>query len=507
MALTIIPCALSVVYGFVNVYGGWTWLLSGHDAAFYGLQPYGRNLGGGGICFVLTVLLGWAFVRKQGLVWTDRRQLFKTAGWIYVFATALRFLFCLIFGSGMANSGDPLWAWERACGVQLSDNRHILFPAWMNYALMMKVFVVVVGPHFWLYQLAETLFSGLTSVFVFLLSREFALCPKTAVLAGALSIFCLNDIVYQTALATSEHLAVPLLTAGIYFCVRMFKSSSPKSAMRMMILSGILLGIGDAVKPFMPIVAPAVVLSAILPAFANGGAKGCRRISYLLIAMCLVGVASVSSRGVLAVTENVFSCELDRADSVPHFLSVGLDPDGEGQIHLGRSARDYQNERMAGLSREVASSRMWSRLKDDWQGRYAEIPSFLLKKTIWTWQEHDRGYWYYHWNRSRGKPLPSVLSICAEKICRYGESASLFYYIFVMLFACLAIARIVRESKNGVMVGQLLLALVIFGYFCLMLVSEAQGRYKCLVMPFVFVFAAMGMGSLIRRSPRRVQYA
>lgn len=506
MALAIIPCALGVVYGLVNACGGWTWLLPGHDAAFYALQPCGRNLVGGGIGFVAIVLMVWAFVRKRGMAWTDRRQFLKTVVWIYVLAAALRFSFCLFFGRGMANSWDPLWAWERACGVQLSDNRHILFPAWMNYALAMKAFVSIIGRHFWLYQLAETLFSGLTSVFIFLLAREFTPCSKTAVLAGALSIFCLNDIVYQTAGASSEHLAVPLLTAGVYFCVRMLKASAPRSAMGWMLLSGLLLGIGDAVKPFMPIVAPAVVLTAVLSVLTNGVSEGHRRFGRLLTALCLVGVASFSSQGVLVVTERVFSCKLDRADSVPHFLAVGLDPDGEGQIHLGRSACVYQNERLAGLPREVAASRVWSRLKESWQGRYAEIPSFLFKKTIWAWQEHDRGYHYYHWNRSHGKPLPPLLSACAEKICCYGESASLFFYMFTMLFAGFALGCLLRETRNGIAAGPLLLALVILGYFGLMLISESQGRYKCLVMPFVFIFAAMGLGLFIRRLLRKEHY-
>ena len=55
-------------------------------------------------------------------------------------------------------------------------------------------------------------------------------------------------------------------------------------------------------------------------------------------------------------------------------------------------------------------------------------------------------------------------------------------------------------SRKNIEFNKEFLLLIIFGFFCLILLSEAQSRYKCLIMPFICVISSMGMEGIERKS-------
>ena len=485
--LALCPFAMGAVYALVNMSGGWARFIDGHDYAFYGMSQFAFE----GLAYAAVLPIAWLVSVRFSAGTCSRRCLVRNLVVVFAASVALRLAFFLFRGNGTDVSGDALWAWERARGMPVSDNRHVLFPAWMNYALFMKAFVSVFGERLDLFQLMAVPWGGLGSAAVLLLTRELTRSERVSVFAGLLHALSPNAIVYLSASTTPEHVAAPLFCLSTWLFVKCLAVDCGwRRTSACAVLSGLMLGAGDAIKPFFPVFVMAAATAAVFAMFAGPAGGRRARCAKLLCALALL--AAVRGAVCCCVThasERSFGHVLSRADPVPHFLCVGLDRRGEGMIHLGAHSRDYIHARLGGMSTEDATRYVRGMLADDWRGHLGEIPSFLAKKTIWAWQDDGCGFYFLDRNLHRPVRSPSTEKWIA-RICRYGASFSLVYYFLLMscagVFAFRAAARPVREIPAGI----LMTGLVVMAFFGLMLVSESQGRYKCLVMPQITAFAA-----------------
>ena len=489
--LALFPFGMGAVYALINMTGGWIRFSSHRGYAFYGVLPGGFDfwigLSGAGVIFALA----WILSHRIRSEYKSRRDIITDLVWIFLTGFVLRLAFCLIFAHGIGNSGDSLWCWQRVCGFPVSDNRHILFPAWMNFALYMKGFVSLFGNHYGLFQLVQTVWGGLGTVAVFLLGYELTRSRTISVCAGLLYAFSPSAIVYLSAWASPEHQSVPLFCLSSWLFLRcVIREMSFKRLLAHFIAAGVCLGVGDAIKPFSPVFLPAAVIFVLFVIFRAGENRSRATLNASAALAGLIAVRCVVCSFITTASEHVFDCELDRADSVPHFLSVGLDRHGEGMIHLARYGSTYRKARMAGETREAAAEKMSVAIKNDWRGHWLEAPRFLFKKTVWAWQDDVPSFLYWKRNLHRGYSVPEYLKKAEPLICRYGASSALVYYFILMVLSCVFAVRNAFLKSQILRMSILLPGLLIMGFAALMLISESQGRYKCLVMPYITVFAA-----------------
>ena len=89
-----------------------------------------------------------------------------------------------------------------------------------------------------------------------------------------------------------------------------------------------------------------------------------------------------------------------------------------------------------------------------------------------------------------------------RRLDEYGSSIALVQYLFVMAAAFLSAFRMSTgcvRSRNGAF----LCGLLVFGFFCMMIISESTMRYKYVIMPYVFVFAAEFVANRKRNDEER----
>lgn len=506
--LALCPFAMGVVYVIVNVTGGWAFLNEVRTYEFYGIMHYGFSLlsGVGGtiaIC-ALAWFVSWRCVGES----SSRRILLLDLFWIFLLSFGLRACFFLVFGREVGNTMDPLWAWNRACGVPVSNGSHLFSPAWMNYALYMKGFVFVFGSRFGLFQLIGTIWGGIGGVAVVLMAREISRSRNVALFAGILYALSPNGIVYMSAGATPEHVAAPLfcLAAWLFARALVRYEMTTGRLLACSAVSGFILGAGDAIKPFFPIFLPAaLILSGCLIVSVDASCR-LKRTFRIGVAVALLSIVRcLVSEAVTFASERTFGCDLDRSDSFSHFLCVGLDRCGEGMIARSRHAWSYVARRIAGDSRKEAFLSAIGPIIGEWNGHLEEIPVFGVKKTIWAWQDDVQGFSYYRWNFLHGNAVSPVTVKSMAWLCRHGASVALVYYGMLMLLACLFAVKSALIQSTFERHRRMFPGLLIFGFFCLLLLSESQGRYKCIVMPEVTVFAACAFSAC--RAPMKEEHA
>lgn len=188
----------------------------------------------------------------------------------------------------------------------------------------------------------------------------------------------------------------------------------------------------------------------------------------------------------IMTTQSVFGIKAVMADAAPHSISMGLEMGGEGQVFRSMTGVKYFKMRSAGVSRTNAAATVGREVLEGWYGHWDEIPSFFLKKSIWAWQDDCCAFYYFRYNRLRGG------GVAKEKIdllCEYGSHISLVMYFVVMLLAFgFAFSAALGRKSYGF--GHLFCALVLVGFFMLLAISESAMRYKVVIMPYVFIYAA-----------------
>ena len=252
--LALFPFGMDAVYALINMTGGWSRFRSDRGYASYGVLPGGFGFWIGLLIAGVIFALAWIFSCRMRPEYRLRREVLRDVLRIFLTALILRLGFCLIFAHGVGNSWDPLWCWERVCGFQPSNNRHVLFPVWINFALYMKGFVLLFGNHYGLFQLMQTVWGVVGAVAVFLLSYELTQSRKISVFAGSLYAFSPSAMVYLSAGAFPEHQSAQLFCLAAWLFLRcIICEMSFKRLLAYSIAAGVCLGVADAIKPFFPV--------------------------------------------------------------------------------------------------------------------------------------------------------------------------------------------------------------------------------------------------------------
>lgn len=67
------------------------------------------------------------------------------------------------------------------------------------------------------------------------------------------------------------------------------------------------------------------------------------------------------------------------------------------------------------------------------------------------------------------------------------------FWIVICLCVCVEAIYLFMRSNSHIMC----ICLILFGFACLMMISEVQGRYKCVMYPIISVLAADGIMQLV----------
>jgi len=186
--------------------------------------------------------------------------------------------------------------------------------------------------------------------------------------------------------------------------------------------------------------------------------------------------------------------------STPHFLLVGLNTQGEGQISKGNMSREYYKYYLDnGQDFQGAKQHAYSLLKKDWHENKQDVPKLFIKKAVWAWQDDVIPATYMeNCIAETGKLThPGLYSW----LIKTAPEASQAYYFMLMLLSFGGIVNYIRKKKVNYDIE--FIELVIFGYFCLLMLSEAQSRYKCLIMPYVCILSAMGIITIMNTIAER----
>lgn len=492
-----IPFMMSFFLSAIYIFGGWEKVIEGHSTDYYFLRKVNITA-----CLILMILL-WIIVllvithvikKLSEKIMIEWKRVLFIAVFVGFIALFIRYIFLLTYQEELVPFSDFNAAWERARGNidGGSINYYSLFPAYLNWSVLENLIIHVFGEKY-IYVLYFNAFcSGATASLIYLVSKEIGLDHWCCILAGLLYSLYPSNVIY-TAIGTPEFLAICFNTLGILFLLKTVNSLKMSSRVLFSLSGGILLGIGGSYKTYSLVMIIAFVMVLVAHYCLVEQEKGRKKVCLLLlIFMVTVTSYRVTTKTIIDKSSDYFGIELDSKTAIPHFLLVGLNTEAEGQIHLGTLSRKYNQYYLAnGMNYEEAKDYAYGLLKEDWKNNKKNIIPNLGKKMIWAWQDDCIPVSYFL-NNVGVSPKTTIENLIYESINNYGSGFTEIIYSLVLLFAIIGAFSLARKKEINFEFE--LLALVIFGYFCMILLAEGQSRYKCLVMGYICIVSSVGIG-------------
>lgn len=491
------PLTIAVIFSLVYMFGGWGNIIENHTLDFYFLQKVEFSF-----ISIITLLLWiaiicactYAILKISGRIENKRLSCFFIFTSIFVIAFGIRFFLLIYFSERVFPFSDFRNVLELAKG-NLEEgyfNYYCLFPSYLNFSIYERTVLNTFGNEYVNILYINAVYSGLTASLVFLICREINDNKWIGILAGIIYAMYPSNIVFITT-GTPDFLSVFFNSLGLYMFIRAYRTKNIKFSILFYLIGGVSLGIGSSFKTFSLVILIAFAI-VMIARFVIIEKKSKFLISLSAIMLIVFFAYKAPVELIMRNTEEIYGVKLSSETAVPHYLLIGLNTESEGQIHLGTLSRSYYSKYLSnGMDYKAAKSYANDLLIENLKNNKDNILPDLLKKMIWAWQDDS---------------IPvSCFTTSLDSTYKYSQHYELFMfvlddywslvhfaYFLIMFFALIGCIAFARNKKINLKYE--FVALVIFGYFCMILISEAQSRYKCLVMPYIVIVSALGINKI-----------
>ena len=444
---------------------------------------------------------------------------YKDIVFIFLIALCVRLAFLLFYGQFVYPISDFEMVHMAAMGFGRPQN-YELWSHWAIYSIILQVLYILTVPHYITAQVLNAIVTSGTAVIIYLLAYNMSDKRNIALAAAAIFALYPTNIVYNTIL-TNEHLAV--LFTCIFLLLLTIKKKSWIQLYIFSAIAGIFAAFEDSLKGIILIAVIAYVITLILAIMrsrkylpireseekktsAETSSEIPRRSSLKLLSMIAISIAVLISTFLLSsfaigrTAERILDIEfVDTSKLMANVLYIGLQPSGEGQVHLGDNPRMFlvlleENNRDFELARDKTYDFLLEQIREN-PGQFARL---FPQKFRWAWQDDTVPAYFLWLTTSRQAPSAAInaehisprLLYISEQIL---PTVSQIFYMSLVAFTIIGLLFAFLELKERFNFGLLLISLHCFGFFLLLLISEAQSRYKVMIIPLLCILAAYGV--------------
>lgn len=438
------------------------------------------------IIIPFTVLL--IFIIKNYLIKNISFELFRK---LIVIIICLKITFVLFYYSSWKPFSDFEVSFNIAKRINDYKNQLVYrsyFPEWCNYITFERL-LCQIGLNYWLFfVMIENIFSIIIAFFIMKYSLILTDSVKVSYLSCILYLYYPTTFFYSFIFKPDTISLMLALLASIIFAysIKYFNNELSLSLIIKIVFAIILIVIGNRFKPIATIFAIAFFIVYFINCIKNYNFK--KFLFLLILVLMFIVTNNFTNRQFRDFSEKTLETNIDK-DAAWHYLCVGLNLEGEGQIHIGNKSRFYTQTR-AGHSYKTTIIMTKKMLLDNYTT--SNIQTIFLnfaKKTIWFLQDDVMPILYFNTGNSINVYRFNNIQHAVYSITKnFDLNFAWVIYLFILV---LSIKGLKSIHHNNLL--YLYNNLCIFGFFLMLMISEAQSRYKSNIMPFVILLASNGM--------------
>lgn len=367
----------------------------------------------------------------------------------------------------------------------------VKYPYLGAYAVSLKLFFNLFPMTLFSAQVMNALVASLTAIVLYLATEEMIANSKTALISG-LMYAVYPGLVTYSSITSCEHFSQLFFTLGLYFLARARNISCSNKIKNLFytILSGVSLGLMCLYKELYIIVVPALLVAGlcydILPVIIrkikthekkSGLCQAILKTIFLAITILCVYKASVA-----AVQYEICGTTYNRNTPISVVIYQGLAIESGGEWNA--SVKEYCSQVMEKSSTASEVNRaLFDKLSSEYQGDIGKLCNVILRKIRIDFC--DEGvYWYWTFSDS-GKNLLQKTWV-GELLFSLFPSAFFMFMCGIMAIGLLLQAF--RHKVGGF--SEFFVTGVVFLFVLMLMLIEAQGRYKSNIMPYICILYA-----------------
>lgn len=343
-----------------------------------------------------------------------------------------------------------------------------------------------------------------------------------AFVASCLYAFYPSSIIY-TLTPSPEHMGIAcFMTMAVLLAKCASERTSAKRLLLLATAAGVVAGLGNSVKPIFALYAIATAICLVVATLQTKTGNRHRTAPAIAAFLVVITMEACTFNIALRCSERMFNSSFRDTDPTPHCLCVGLNRQGEGQIHIGGLSRTWHKLIAEGKTTDIATRMTYDAVAKDWLDHPDDVLPFFAKKFVWTWQDDNRpfGMAMLQLGKKLGAKVldkgdqaimseaivkrelgtegngvntavgdkPSTRAWILDTAWQSLETAGFVIYFVIMILTTVGVIWYGRRSKGNI--AHAWVCLFVLGFWGLMVLSEASSRYKCLIMPYVFILMA-----------------
>ena len=401
---------------------------------------------------------------------------------VILFAVALRMAMALILSTDLTSDvlDTHLYALDILSGnIPVTLGKYTYIPA-SSYKSMMGVtlagFYTILGASVRTAKFFMVIFAGLTCGMIYKVGRDISGDHRVGLVA-ALLFATYPSLICYTSIPTSEHLDIWLLTfTSLLWLV--FSRNPRKDQWYWVLLTyallGAMIGLVDWYRPIGPLVLLACVLAEV---FTREQSPKIPQIlaRIAILCICYFFVSDISH----TIDERMNSIKLPSSrQRIGETLLIGLDVKHKG-IHNWEDQGIIKStyDRFYGNSNE-ANRYLLDLVKERLSQNRNLLPGLFRIKFERVWKNDDQQFYY------------SLIGSDDQHIIDYLKIINQY---FLVLTTSLAIISIIRSLIQPPPKPVFMMQLLVLGMALALLITEAQTRYRTVLIPYMVIFAALGM--------------
>lgn len=440
------------------------------------------------IMFVLAFVLICIYIYERKFNFDDK-TIIKWAVIILAVAFVLRIGIFLVFCRDLTVYGDAKHVWNIMQGARDKEfYRKMMQNGWNNFTVVMYILERLFDPELPTIIAAAFVTDALIAVLLFLTAYRIFKRIDIAVIAG---IFHAIDptMILRNFYLSPDVYSLLCLVLGTYFLTFVFEDGNKKYLVAL--AAGCFVGVGNSFKSVSLILVVALVIAIVFRCIRERYKK--QQIISWIFTLLLVAVPALGINKIaLVCSTKVMHIPVQDLNTM-HFITVGLNFEGEGQIGHG-FAGYYQKQRDAGVDPEIAKEMAIKWLKNGWAESDRSVSEWMWKKIQWAWRDSVRTYRSCAMGSINRETVDTP---AAEYMIDYwsknATSQTQLMYVFIVGFAAVGVGVLLKNKKYTDNDTLFVTNLYMFGFALLLLVIECQSRYKTNIMPYMDMMAALGL--------------
>ena len=345
------------------------------------------------------------------------------------------------------------------------------FPYWCNYELLLSMIGVVFGPNLCVGQVLNAVCCVGMLYPIYDLSRTIA--TKKSALFVIASFVCYPTNYFHSTLLTPEHLCAFLICWAMWFISRTLQTGIFTSkGILCAVLCGSLLGLSQLIKPVSSIMLIAIGLCFIVSVIGNRGWNILNNAAVALAVFASFLGMSKCGQEAFCYIANPYPVAPRQFNMLTRVLSVGLDVKGRGKNTKALGMRYWES------SEEKRKRDVFQSMRTD----YIHYPVLVAEK-------FDRVY-----GSEEGLRRWFNTSIKRRRNPGFDRFVDNYYYLFRVLAFMgaigFALSCFARKISKQIFSVEMFMPLFVCGFCMMLMICEAQGRYRVPTHPESFIMLA-----------------